>query len=104
MRAYNDKLSTESNISRVTEEDIEKELGEISSGNEKLASEKPVEFQIAKERTAKDIYDACQLFEYQTNSILGSASQTPFSTITFNIPTSWESEHIILSSLNFHIW
>ena len=99
MRAYNDKLSTESNISRVTEEDIEKKLGEISSGNEKLASEKPVEFQIAKERTAKDIYDACQLFEYQTNSILGSASQTPFSTITFNIPTSWESEHIILSYL-----
>lgn len=33
--AYNDKLSTEANISRMTEEDIEKNL-EISSGNKNL--------------------------------------------------------------------
>lgn len=57
-------------------------------------------YEIAKKWTKKDIYDACQLFEYQTNSVLGSASQTPFSTITFNIPTSWESEEIISSYLD----
>ena len=51
------------------------------------------------QKTDKDIYDSCQLFEYQTNSVLGSASQTPFSTITFNIPTSWESERIIMNYL-----
>lgn len=50
----------------------------------------------AKEKTAKDIYDACQTYEYEANSI-SSASQTPFSTIMFNIPTSWESEQIIKS-------
>ena len=54
----------------------------------------------AFEKTDKDIYDSCQLFEYQTSSVLGSASQTPFSTITFNIPTSWESERIIMNYLD----
>lgn len=53
-------------------------------------------YETAKEKTKKDIYDACQTFEYQVNS-LSSASQTPFVTIMFNIPTSWESEQIILS-------
>lgn len=47
----------------------------------------------AMEKTKKDIYDACQTYEYQSNSI-SSASQTPFSTIMFNIPTSWESKEI----------
>ena len=99
VKAYNDRLSTEAGLSKVSPEEIEEIYGKIDSDNQKLKDEKPVEFAIAKERTAKDIYDACQLFEYQTNSILGSASQTPFSTITFNIPTSWESEEIILSYL-----
>lgn len=48
----------------------------------------------AKEKTKKDIYDACQTYEYQSNSI-SSSSQTPFSTIMFNIPTSWESKEIV---------
>lgn len=69
----------------------------ISSDNKELEEKYPRIFKKAKEKTKKDIYDACQLFEYQTNSILGNASQTPFSTITFNIPTSWESEEIISS-------
>lgn len=76
------------------------EDSEIVTENEDLASRFPKVFKRAKEKTAKNIYDACQLFEYQTNSILGSASQTPFSTITFSIPTSWESAEIIKSYLN----
>ena len=79
--------------------ELEYHIGNISSDNKKLAKEYEPIFNLAKKWTQKDIYDACQLFEYQTNSILGSASQTPFSTITFNIPTSWESEEIILSYL-----
>ena len=73
---------------------------EIDSSNSVLEEKYKRVFDKAKSKTKKDIYDACQLFEYQTNSILGSASQTPFSTITFNIPTSWESEEIISSYLD----
>lgn len=72
----------------------------ISSDNKELEDKYPRVFKKAKEKTKKDIYDACQTFEYQTNSILGSASQTPFSTITFSIPTSWESETIMDSYLD----
>lgn len=58
-----------------------------------------LEYENIKEKTklkvSKLIEDACQTTEYQLNSI-SSASQTPFSTLTFNIPTSWESEQIIL--------
>lgn len=73
---------------------------EIDSSNSVLEEKYKRVFDKTKSKTKKDIYDACQLFEYQTNSILGSASQTPFSTITFNIPTSWESEEIISSYLD----
>lgn len=73
---------------------------ELDSANEELKSKYPKVFEKVIKKTTKEIYDACQLFEYQTNSILGSASQTPFSTITFNIPTSWESEQIISSYLD----
>lgn len=73
---------------------------EIDSSNHELEKKYNKIYNKAKSKTKKDIYDACQLFEYQTNSILGSASQTPFSTITFNIPTSWESEEIISSYLD----
>lgn len=72
----------------------------ISSDNIELEEKMPIEFNLAKEWTRKDIYDACQLFEYQNNSVLGSASQTPFSTITCNIPTSWESEEIVSAYLD----
>ena len=72
----------------------------ITSDNKELEEKYPKPFKKAMEKTKKDIYDACQLFEYQTNSILGSASQTPFATITFSIPTSWESEVIIDSYLS----
>lgn len=72
----------------------------IDSSNKELEEKYPKIFNKTKSKTKKDIYDACQLFEYQTNSVMGSASQTPFSTITFNIPTSWESEQIIDSYLD----
>lgn len=75
-------------------------IEEISTDNNKLKNCYEKVFNKAKEKTKKDIYDACQLFEYQTNSILGSASQTPFATITFSIPTSWESEVIVDSYLS----
>ena len=77
----------------------EREFGKIDSGNKNLKDMFGRVFKEAIEKTDKDIYDSCQLFEYQTNSILGSASQTPFSTITFNIPTSWESERIVWNYL-----
>ncbi|MGL5965284.1 MAG: anaerobic ribonucleoside-triphosphate reductase, partial [Fusobacteriaceae bacterium] len=77
--------------------DVECSEENIVSSNDELRKKYTKVFDKAKDKTRKDIYDACQLFEYQTNSILGNASQTPFSTITFNIPTSWESEQIISS-------
>jgi ribonucleoside-triphosphate reductase len=49
----------------------------IESSNIELEEKYSKVFGKAKEKTKKDIYDACQLFEYQTNSILGNASQTP---------------------------
>ncbi|MGL5050805.1 MAG: anaerobic ribonucleoside-triphosphate reductase [Fusobacteriaceae bacterium] len=49
----------------------------ISSDSEELEKKYKKVFDKAKQKTKKDIYDACQLFEYQTNSILGNASQTP---------------------------
>lgn len=73
---------------------------ELTSDNQKIKIDHEDVFNKALSKTKKDIYDACQTFEYQTNSILGSASQTPFSTITFCIPTSWESEQIIDSYLD----
>lgn len=49
----------------------------IDSSNNELMEKYSKIFTKAKNKTKKEIYDACQLFEYQTNSILGSASQTP---------------------------
>lgn len=78
--------------------EFEKVCGKISSDNEKLEKGNPDVFAWVKKKTDKDIYDACQLFEYQTNS-LQNASQTPFSTITMTIPTSWESERVFYNYL-----
>lgn len=78
--------------------EIESLYGKIDSGNKKLEDAFPKLFNLTKDKTDKDIYDACQLFEYQTNS-LQNASQTPFSTITFTIPTSWESERVFYNYL-----
>ena len=48
-----------------------------------------------KEKVSKLIENSTQTVEYQLNSI-SSSSQTPFSALSFNIPTSWESEQIVL--------
>lgn len=96
VKAYNAKNNTELTIEKL--EEIT-ELA-LTSENKKLEHHYPNIFKITKQWTKKDIYDGCQLFEYQINSIMGSASQTPFSTITFNIPTSWESEEIISAYLD----
>lgn len=53
---------------------------------------------MAKMETEKNILDACQSYEYQMNT-LSSASQTPFSTISFDIPKSWYSEEILKAYL-----
>lgn len=76
--------------------ELEKLCGEISSDNEKLEKRNPDVFAWVKKKTDKDIYDACQTFEYQTNSLTNN-NQTPFVTITMTIPTSWESERVILN-------
>ena len=78
--------------------ELEDSIGRIDSGNKDLEKIYEREFTEAKNKTRKDIYDACQIFEYQVNS-LSASSQTPFISLTFNIPTSWESEEIILQYL-----
>lgn len=94
------KIYNVKNDDKLTIEKFEEITGlNIDSGNKKLEHHYPNIFRVTKQWTKKDIYDGCQLFEYQVNSVLGSASQTPFSTITFNIPTSWESEEIISAYL-----
>lgn len=78
--------------------ELEDSIGRIDSGNKDLEKIYEREFTEAKNKTRKDIYDACQIFEYQINSI-SCQSQTPFSTISFGVPTSWESEELILQYL-----
>lgn len=73
---------------------LEDNYGKIDSGNKELEKIYEREFTEAKNKTDKDIYDACQTFEYQCNS-LQNANQVPFVTITMAIPTSWESERVI---------
>lgn len=74
--------------------ELEDNYGKIDSGNKELEKIYEREFIEAKNKTDKDIYDACQTFEYQCNS-LQNANQVPFVTITMAIPTSWESERVI---------
>jgi anaerobic ribonucleoside-triphosphate reductase len=48
---------------------LENLYGDIDSGNVRLEKMYEREFTEAKNKTRKDIYDACQIFEYQINSI-----------------------------------
>ncbi len=48
---------------------LEDDYGIIDSGNKQLDKIYEREFTEAKNKTRKDIYDACQIFEYQINSI-----------------------------------
>lgn len=48
----------------------------------------------ARKKTAKDIYDAMQAFEYQVNTLTTSAAQTPFTSISMGQTTSWLGREI----------
>ncbi|MBF6626389.1 anaerobic ribonucleoside-triphosphate reductase [Aerococcaceae bacterium zg-BR9] len=57
----------------------------------------------AKERTAKDIYDAMQSLEYEINTLYTSQGQTPFTTLGFGLGTSWYAREIQKAILNVRI-
>lgn len=48
----------------------------------------------AKKKTVKDIYDAMQAFEYQVNTLTTAAAQTPFTSISLGMGTSWCAREI----------
>ncbi|AKK11715.1 anaerobic ribonucleoside-triphosphate reductase [Corynebacterium uterequi] len=50
--------------------------------------------ELAQTKTAKDIYDAMQAFEYQVNTLTTSAAQTPFTSISMGLGTSWCAREI----------
>ncbi|QXN60139.1 hypothetical protein KUA24_72 [Vibrio phage HNL01] len=45
----------------------------------------------ATNRVRKEVYDACQTFEYQVNSMTCTSGQTPFLTINFGLGACWAS-------------
>ncbi len=47
---------------------------------------------LAKKKTAKDVFDACQTLEYQVNTIYTTNGQTPFLTFGFGLGESWEAK------------
>ena len=52
----------------------------------------------AEELTEKETYDAFQALEYEINSLFNSHSQSPFTTVSFGMGTSWE-ERLIQQSI-----
>ncbi|WP_392564649.1 anaerobic ribonucleoside-triphosphate reductase [Orbus wheelerorum] len=57
----------------------------------------------AKNRTAKECYDAFQSLEYEVNTLHTANGQTPFVTFGFGLGTSWESRLIQESILKVRI-
>jgi ribonucleoside-triphosphate reductase (formate) len=57
----------------------------------------------AKKRTEKDVYDAFQALEYEINSLFNSHSQSPFTTVSFGMGTSWASRVIQEAVLNVRL-
>lgn len=49
---------------------------------------------IAMDLTEKEVYEACQGFEYDLNCLFTANQQTPFCTITFGLTTSWQGRLI----------
>ena len=49
---------------------------------------------LARKKARKDIYDAMQAFEYQVNTLTTSAAQTPFTSVSFGMVTSWCAREI----------
>lgn len=48
----------------------------------------------ARKKTVKDIYDAMQAFEYDINTMTTTTAQTPFSTVSYGLGTSWIEREI----------
>ncbi|PCR99850.1 anaerobic ribonucleoside-triphosphate reductase [Lactococcus fujiensis] len=57
----------------------------------------------AKEKTAKDIYDAMQSLEYEINTLFTSNGQTPFVTVGFGLGTDWYAREIQKAMLKVRI-
>ncbi|WJY92969.1 Anaerobic ribonucleoside-triphosphate reductase [Corynebacterium faecale] len=55
--------------------------------------------QLARGKTSRDIHDAMQAFEYQVNTLTTSAAQTPFTSISLGMSTSWSGREIQKSIL-----
>lgn len=50
--------------------------------------------QLSKKKTSKDIYDAMQALEYDINTMTTTTAQTPFSTVSYGLGTSWVEREI----------
>lgn len=55
--------------------------------------------ELARKKTTKDIFDAMQAFEYQVNTLTTAAAQTPFTSISLGMTTSWCGREIQKSIL-----
>lgn len=54
------------------------------------SEEIPDKLGYAKRMIRKEVYDACQCFEYQVNSMTCTSGQSPFLSIGYGLGTSWE--------------
>lgn len=57
--------------------------------NRELYAEVGADESFALRKTSKDIYDAMQAFEYQVNTLTTAAAQTPFTSVSLGLGTSW---------------
>lgn len=57
----------------------------------------------AREKTAKDIYDAMQSLEYEINTLFTSNGQTPFTSVGFGLGTGWLEREIQRAILQIRI-
>lgn len=49
---------------------------------------------LTRKKTSKDIYDAMQALEYDINTMTTTTAQTPFSTVSYGLGTSWVEREI----------
>ena len=59
-----------------------------------VTTDEEVVEQLAKHKTSKDIYDAMQAFEYDINTMTTTTAQTPFSTVSYGLGTTWIEREI----------
>jgi ribonucleoside-triphosphate reductase len=60
-------------------------------------------YDYARDKTAKDIYDAMQSLEYEINTLFSTSGQTPFVTVGFGLGTSWFEREIQKAILNIRL-